>query len=55
MQLPLNTKQKFEFACYLIVAEKVLSVVVGVVRFLVDTPLDFHDTNFSAFPSLFKV
>ena len=32
-----------------------LRVVVEVVRFSVDKPLDFHDTTFSVSPSLFKV
>ena len=54
-QLPLNTKQKFEFACHLIVGERLLSVVVGVVSFSTEKPLDFHDTIFSVSPSLFKL
>ena len=54
-QLPLNTKQKFEFPYSLIDGERLLSLVVGVVSFLVDKALDFHNTNFSVSPSLFKV
>ena len=54
-QLPLNIKQKFEFLFDLIDGERLLSVVVGVVSFLADKPLDFYDTTFSVLPSLFKV
>ena len=32
-----------------------LSVVIEVVRFSVDKPLDFHDTSFSVSRTLFKV
>ena len=53
-QLPLNIKQKFEFLYHLIDGEKLLSVVVGVVRFSADKTLDFHDTTFSVIPDLFK-
>ena len=54
-QLPLNTKQKFEFRYHLIDGEKLLSAVLVVVSFSADKPLDFHDTIFSALRSLFKV
>ena len=53
-QLPLNTKQNFELLCHLIDGERLLPVAVGVVRFLADKPLDFHDTIFSIWPSLLK-
>ena len=53
-QLSLNTKQNFGFPCYLIDGERLLSVVIGVVRFLADKLLDFHDTIFSVLPSLLK-
>ena len=53
-QLPLNIKQKFKFLYHLIDGEKLLSVVVGVVRFSADKTLDFHDTPFSVIPGLFK-
>ena len=39
-QLPLNFKQKFEFPYDLIDGERLLSVVVGVVSFSVDKPLE---------------
>ena len=55
MQLPLNTKQKFEFPYQLTDEERLLSVVLGVASFSVDKPLDFHDTIFSVSTSLFKV
>ena len=45
-QLPLNTKQKFEFPYHLIDGERLLSVVVGVVSSLADKTLDYHDTIF---------
>ena len=54
-QLPLNTKQKFESSCHLILAERLLSVVLGVSRFLIKKFLDFHDTTFSVLPSLLKL
>ena len=54
-QLPLNTEQKFEFACQLIDGERLLSVVVGVVGSSADNPLDFHGTIVSVLRSLFKV
>ena len=54
-QLPLNIKQKFEFSYHLIDGERLLLVVVGVVSFSADKPLDFHDTTFLVSPSLFKV
>ena len=54
-QLPLNIEQKFEFLYHLIYGERLLSVVVGVVDFSADQPLDFHDTTFSVSPSLFKI
>ena len=53
-ELPLNIKQKFEFSCHLIDGKRLLSVVVGAVRFSADKPLDFHDTTFSVSFSLFK-
>ena len=40
---------------HLTFGERLLSVVVEVVRFSVDKPLDFHDIIFSVSPSLFKV
>ena len=46
-QRPLNTKQKLEFLYYLFDKERLLSVVVRVVIFLSDKPLDFIDTIFS--------
>ena len=54
-QLPLNIKQKFQFLYHLNGGERLLSVVVGVVRFSAGKPLDFRDTTFSVSPSLFKV
>ena len=54
-QLPLNIKQKFEFSYHLIDRERLISVVVGVVSFSVDKPLDFHDTTFSVSPNLIEV
>ena len=54
-QLPLNTKQKFEFLYHLIDGERLLPAVVGVVIFSADKPLDVHDTFFPVSPSLFKV
>ena len=41
-QLSLNTKQNFELSCYLIVGKRLLSVVVEVVSFSVNKPLDFQ-------------
>ena len=55
MQLPLNTKSRFESPYNLIERERLLSVAVGVVSFSTDKPLDFHDTTFSVLPSLFEV
>ena len=46
--------QKFDFSFYLIDGERLFSVVVGLVRFLVNKPLDFHDATFSVSPSLVK-
>ena len=46
-QLPLNTKQKFEFLYYLTDGEKILSVVVGVVSFSAAKSLDIHDAILS--------
>ena len=40
---------------YLIDGEELLLVLVGVVSFLADKPLDFLDTTFSVLPSLLKV
>ena len=40
MQLPLKTKQKFKFPYHLIDGERQLSVVLGVVSFSADIPLD---------------
>ena len=54
-KLPLNTKQKFEFAYQFIVGEKLLPGVVGVVSFLAKKPLHFHGTIFSVSSSLFKI
>ena len=54
-QRPLNIKQKFEFSYHLIIGERLLSVVVGVINFWVNKYLDFHDTTFSVSPSCFKV
>ena len=45
-QLPLNIKQKTNFLYYSLEGERLLSVVVGAVCFLVDKPLDLHDTTF---------
>ena len=53
-QLPLDTKQKFEFLYHLIDGERLLSVVVGLVIFSADKPLDFNNTIFSVLLSLFK-
>ena len=53
-QLPLNTKQKLEFPYHLIDGERLLLVVVRVVSFLVDKPLDFHDANFQYHLVFFK-
>ena len=41
MQLPLKTKQKFKFPYHIIDGERQLSVVLGVVSFSADIPLDF--------------
>ena len=38
----------------LIGGERILSVVVGVLNFSVEKPLDFHDTTFSVSPSFLK-
>ena len=54
-QLPLNTKQKYEFLYHLIDGEKLSSIVVGVVSFSADKPLDFHDATFSVSPSFLNV
>ena len=54
-QLTLNMKQNFEFLYHLIDGERLLSVLVGTLRFSADKPLDFHDTTFSVLPSLFKM
>ena len=53
-KLPLNDKQKFESPYQLIDGEGLLSVVVGVVGFSVDKPLDFNHTTFFVSPSLLK-
>ena len=45
-QLPLSTKQKFEVLFRLFDRERLLSVVVGVVSFSADKPLDFYDAIF---------
>ena len=45
-QLPLNTKQKFEFLYHLIDGERLLLAVVEVIRFSANKSLDFHDTFF---------
>ena len=54
-QLPLNIKKKFEFFDHMIDGERLLSVAVEVVSFLVNNPLHFHDKTFSVSPSLFPV
>ena len=54
-QPPLNDKQKFESPYQLTDGERLLSVVVGVVSFLAEKPLDFHGTTFSVSPSLLKL
>ena len=48
-------KQNFEFLYHLIDGERLLSVLVGTLRFSAEKPLDFHDTTFSVLPSLFKM
>ena len=53
-QLSLNIKQNLGFPYHLIDGERLLLVVVGVVRFLADKLLDFYDTIFSVLPSLLK-
>ena len=53
-QLRLSTKQKLESPYHLINGERLLSVVVGVVSFSANKPLDFHDTIFLVSPSFFK-
>ena len=46
-QFPLNNKQKLEFPHHLIDRERLLSrVVIRIVNFLPDNPLDFHDKFF---------
>ena len=50
-QLPVNTKQKFEFPHRLIDGERLLSVVVGAVNFSAEKPLDFY-IIFSVLPSV---
>ena len=45
-QPSLNIKKKIEFLHHLINGERLFSVVVGVVSFSFDKPLDFHDTIF---------
>ena len=54
-QLPLNVKQRFEFSYHLIDGEGMVSVLVRIVRFLADKPLDFHNAIFSVSPIYFKV
>ena len=54
-ELPLITKQNFEFMYRLICGERLLSEVVGGVSFLAEKRLDFLDTILSVSPSLFKV
>ena len=39
-------KHKFEFSYHLIDGKRLLSVLVGVLHFLVNKPLDFHDGTF---------
>ena len=53
-QLSLNTKQNLGFPYHLIDGERLLLVVVGVVRFLADKLLDFYDTIFSVLHSLLR-
>ena len=48
-------EENFESSCHLNVGEKILSIVVGIVRFLDDKPLDFHDKAFSLLLSVFKI
>ena len=47
--------KKFGFPCHLIDGERLLSVVVKVVSFVVKKLLDFYNTTFSILPSLFKI
>ena len=54
-QLSLDTKQKFQFPYHLIDGERLVSVMLEVVRFTAEKPLDFHDTTFSVPPSISKV
>ena len=42
-QIPLNDKEKFESLYHLFNGERLLSVVVGIVSFLADKLLHFHD------------
>ena len=55
-QLSLNIKQKFQFLYHIIdrIEYYIDTLRVGVVRFLADKPLDFHDTTFSVSLSLFQ-
>ena len=53
-ELSLNTKKKKDESLYHLIVGKG-SVVVGVVRFLVEKPSDFHNTTFLVSTSLFKV
>ena len=54
-QLLFNIRQKFESQYHLIDGERLLSLVVGEISFLVDIPLDLHDTTFLVFLGLFKL
>ena len=48
-----NTKQKFESLYRLIDGERLLSVVLVVVRFSADKSLDFHDATFFSYKLIF--
>ena len=54
-QFSLIIKQILEFSYHLIDWERLLSVVVGGVGFLLGKPLDFHETPFSVSPSPLEV
>ena len=48
-ELLLNAEQKFKFLYHLADGERLLSEVVGEVRFSADTPLTFFDITFFQF------
>ena len=54
-QIPLNTKQIVLLPHCLIDGGRLLSVVIGLISFSVDKPLDFHDAIFTLSPGLSKV